>query len=290
MALVESLACGTPLVDHHRTARPRSWCDPGVTGELCPPGDPASLADALPARIRARAPSRATVGACRARRGAFRLGPRPGAPVRAALPGRPTSVRAGDRRPDHRRRRLRRRPPGPHARRARVRRCARSCASPQPRLEAEQIGLRPRRRRRLAAHSPRPAAGVDAVVHLAGENEVLAGRRAGRRAGGTVVATERVAEAARRGRRRPPRLHVDGACLRRRGSSPGAEPRPRSLRAEPRSAYAISRLASEHVAATFAATYELVVLRLTNSVGAPDRPGGRPLVAGRQRPLPPGSR
>ena len=42
------------------------------------------------------------------------------------------------------------------------------------------------------------------------------------------------------------------------------------LRAEPRSAYAISRLACEHaLAAALGPDTELVVLRLTNSVGAP---------------------
>ena len=42
------------------------------------------------------------------------------------------------------------------------------------------------------------------------------------------------------------------------------------MRPEPRSAYAISRLASEHVIAGLAGgAYELVILRLTNSVGAP---------------------
>ena len=45
------------------------------------------------------------------------------------------------------------------------------------------------------------------------------------------------------------------------------------LRPEPRSSYAISRLASEHVAATLAGgAADVVVLRLTNSVGAPVDP------------------
>jgi UDP-glucose 4-epimerase len=45
------------------------------------------------------------------------------------------------------------------------------------------------------------------------------------------------------------------------------------MRPEPRSAYGISRLASEHVAASLAdGAYELVVMRLTNSVGAPYHP------------------
>jgi UDP-glucose 4-epimerase len=45
------------------------------------------------------------------------------------------------------------------------------------------------------------------------------------------------------------------------------------LRPEPRSSYAISRLASEHVAATLSAsTGDVVVLRLSNAVGAPVDP------------------
>jgi UDP-glucose 4-epimerase len=42
------------------------------------------------------------------------------------------------------------------------------------------------------------------------------------------------------------------------------------MRPEPRTAYAISRLASEHISASRAAgAYQLVTLRLTNSIGAP---------------------
>jgi UDP-glucose 4-epimerase len=49
------------------------------------------------------------------------------------------------------------------------------------------------------------------------------------------------------------------------------------MRTEPRSVYAISRLASEHIAASRAAgAYELLVLRLTNTVGAPDHPSVDP--------------
>jgi UDP-glucose 4-epimerase len=59
-------------------------------------------------------------------------------------------------------------------------------------------------------------------------------------------------------------VHVYGARI-----APGVT-LTEELRAEPRSVYAISRLASEHVAATLARdSYELVILRLTNSVGAP---------------------
>ncbi len=45
MALVESLACGTPLVTTTDSA-PKELVSAGVTGELCTPGDPRSLADA----------------------------------------------------------------------------------------------------------------------------------------------------------------------------------------------------------------------------------------------------
>ncbi len=46
MALLESLACGTPLVTTTHSA-PQELVTPGVTGELCPPGDPEALAEAL---------------------------------------------------------------------------------------------------------------------------------------------------------------------------------------------------------------------------------------------------
>jgi UDP-glucose 4-epimerase len=109
---------------------------------------------------------------------------------------------------------------------------------------------------------------VDAIVHLAGENELVAAREPAGALGSTVVAAERVAEAARAaGVRRLIYLstvHVYGARI-----EPGVT-LTEDLRPEPRSAYAISRLACEHVAARLAAGgYELVILRLTNSVGAP---------------------
>jgi UDP-glucose 4-epimerase len=113
--------------------------------------------------------------------------------------------------------------------------------------------------------------GIDTIVHLAGENEVLAAREPAAALAVTVVATERLVEAAARagvtrlvyvstvhvyGRRM-----VEGATL------------TEDMRPEPRSSYAISRLASEHVAAMLASEgSDLVVLRLTNSVGAPPHP------------------
>jgi glycosyltransferase involved in cell wall biosynthesis len=64
MALVESLACGTPLVTSTDSA-PKELVKEGATGELCAPGDPRSLADAcLRGFELARSPL--TVARCRA--------------------------------------------------------------------------------------------------------------------------------------------------------------------------------------------------------------------------------
>ena len=119
-----------------------------------------------------------------------------------------------------------------------------------------------------AAQLAAACAGVDAVVHLAGEDEVVAARMPEVALAVTVLASERLAVACRTAG--VPRIvyvstvHVYGERMR-----PGATLE-EDMRPEPRSAYAISRLASEHVAATLAAeAYELVILRLTNSVGAP---------------------
>jgi UDP-glucose 4-epimerase len=114
--------------------------------------------------------------------------------------------------------------------------------------------------------------GVDSVVHLAGENEVTAATSPASALAATVVATERLAEACvRAGAARlvyMSTVHVYGARIR-----PGVT-LTEGMRPEPRSAYGISRLASEHVAASLAdGAYEPVVLRLTNTVGAPYDPG-----------------
>ena len=63
MVLVESLACGTPIVTTTQGA-PQELVDPGVTGELCAPGDPDDLAAAL-LRGLALAGRPGTVDACR---------------------------------------------------------------------------------------------------------------------------------------------------------------------------------------------------------------------------------
>jgi UDP-glucose 4-epimerase len=112
---------------------------------------------------------------------------------------------------------------------------------------------------------------VDTVVHLAGENEVVAARAPAASLASTVLATEHVVEeAAAAGIKRlvyMSTVHVygermtDGATL------------VEDLRPEPRATYAISRLASEHVAKSLGdCGADVVVLRLTNSVGAPAVP------------------
>jgi len=113
--------------------------------------------------------------------------------------------------------------------------------------------------------------GADVIVHLAGENEVVAAREPAAALAATVLATERLVEAAAQtGVKRVvyvSTVHVYGARI-REGAALIEDMRP-----EPRSSYAISRLASEHLAAMLtAASSELVVLRLTNAVGAPDHP------------------
>jgi UDP-glucose 4-epimerase len=113
--------------------------------------------------------------------------------------------------------------------------------------------------------------GATTIVHLAGENEVVSAREPATALATTVVATERLIEAAARaGIARlvyMSTVHVYGERM-----EDGAR-LTEDLRPEPRSSYAISRLASEHVAAMLTASgSDLVVLRLTNSVGAPIDP------------------
>jgi len=114
----------------------------------------------------------------------------------------------------------------------------------------------------------RACAGVDAVVHLAGENEVVAARSPAAALAATVLATERLVEAL--GQAEVPRLvymstvHVYGARM-VSGATLTEDMRP-----EPRAPYAIARLASEHLVS--ALDIETVTLRLTNSLGAPAHP------------------
>lgn len=110
-------------------------------------------------------------------------------------------------------------------------------------------------------------AGTDVVVHLAGHNEVVAAEDPDRALAETLLMGRHVAAAAElAGVRRivyVSTVHVYGARL--------AEGEVVDERAvpEPRSAYAIARLAVEHLVA---ATSDPVVLRLTNAIGAPVDP------------------
>lgn len=107
--------------------------------------------------------------------------------------------------------------------------------------------------------------GVDAVVHLAGSSEVAAARDPDAAIANTVAATRRIAEAARMaGVERMVLLstiHVYGSAM--AGGTVTED-----LVPQPRHPYAVARLAGEHLAASVAGL-DLVVLRLTNSVGPP---------------------
>ena len=110
--------------------------------------------------------------------------------------------------------------------------------------------------------------GADALVHLAGPNEVRAAEDPLESVAGLPAATLRLAQAAARcGVRRVvyvSTVHVYGERLR-----PG-EVVTEETPCAPRSAYAIARLAAEHVLAGFGPE-DLVVLRVTNCVGAPTK-------------------
>jgi UDP-glucose 4-epimerase len=108
--------------------------------------------------------------------------------------------------------------------------------------------------------------GAGALVHLAGPNEVRAAEDPLESVGGLPAGTLRLAQAAARcGVRRVvyvSTVHVYGERL-----QPG-EVVTEETPCAPRAAYAIARLAAEHVLAGFGPP-DLVVLRVTNCVGAP---------------------
>lgn len=113
--------------------------------------------------------------------------------------------------------------------------------------------------------------GARTVVHLAGHNEVVAAHEPDRALADSVVMASRVADAAAKaGVGRLVYLstvHVYGVQL-----TPGATI-DETVVPEPRAAYAIARLASEHVSMTAAdAGLDVAVLRLTNAIGAPADP------------------
>ena len=138
---------------------------------------------------------------------------------------------------------------------------------------------------------PRAACdGVDTVVHLAGDNEVIAARDPAFALG----AHDAGHRAAGRGDRRRPGSSASSTCRRCTSTASGSPAAPtltEDMRPEPRATYAIARLASEHRGRVARPPGpEVVVLRLTNSPGRARPPGGRPVDARGQRPLPPGRR
>jgi len=113
--------------------------------------------------------------------------------------------------------------------------------------------------------------GISTVVHLAGQNEVVAAQDPAAALSDTTLATLRVAEAAREAEVQRlvylSTVHVYGRRMQEDAVLS------EDLRPEPTSVYPIARLASEHLLAGFAQRgLEVVVLRLTNSVGAPIDP------------------
>jgi len=115
----------------------------------------------------------------------------------------------------------------------------------------------------------RLCAGADTIVHLAGPNEVRTAREPQLSLTELITSTMSLASAARAaGVRRTvyvSTVHVYGDRLR-----PG-ERVDEETPCEPCTAYAIARLAAEHVLRA-SGPPEAVVLRLTNSVGAPATP------------------
>ena len=114
----------------------------------------------------------------------------------------------------------------------------------------------------------RALTGVDTVVHLAGENEVVAAEDPDGAMSDTIKASRHIAAAATRaGVARivyASTVHVYGSRL-----VPGAEI-DEDVPPAPRSPYAVARLASEHLLASAGSEgIDVVVLRLTNVVGAP---------------------
>jgi UDP-glucose 4-epimerase len=110
--------------------------------------------------------------------------------------------------------------------------------------------------------------GAKAVVHLAGVNEAVAAAEPDRALADTLVTARRVGAtctAAGVGRIvYPSTVHVYGAAL-----VPGATVTEDTV-PQPRSVYAVARLAAEHLIA--GAGIDAVVVRLTNGVGAPVAP------------------
>jgi UDP-glucose 4-epimerase len=110
---------------------------------------------------------------------------------------------------------------------------------------------------------------MEAVVHLAGANEVHAATDPDAALVGTVVGTRRLVDAAAEAGVKTfvylSTMHVYGDAL-----MPGAEITEETL-PRPRTVYGIARLAAEHLAQS-GRDLDVVVLRLANAIGAPAHP------------------
>jgi len=121
-----------------------------------------------------------------------------------------------------------------------------------------------------AGAAERAVEGMDAVVHLAGDNEVVAARDPAFALNSTILASQRLAAAAAAGGVKRfvymSTMHVYGRRV-REGAVLSEDMRP-----EPHAPYAIARLASEYLVSGHGGDMEVVSLRLTNSLGAPAHP------------------
>ena len=136
---------------------------------------------------------------------------------------------------------------------------------PAPWLAGETVHIES-----LESDGDRAVYGSDFVIHLAGANEVAASSDPDGSLRDTVAAARAIAEAcSRSGVSRlvyVSTVHVYGLAL-----EPGALVAEDTL-PQPRSPYAIARLAAEHTIKSYSGRTEVVILRLTNSVGAPAHP------------------
>ncbi|HEX4863846.1 MAG TPA: NAD(P)-dependent oxidoreductase [Acidimicrobiales bacterium] len=136
---------------------------------------------------------------------------------------------------------------------------------PSPWLAGETVHIES-----LEVDGDRAVSGSDFVIHLAGANEVAASSDPDASLRDTVAVARAVAEGcSRSGVSRlvyVSTVHVYGQAL-QAGELVDEETIP-----QPRSPYAIARLAAEHSIQTYSGTTQVVILRLTNSVGAPAHP------------------
>lgn len=141
---------------------------------------------------------------------------------------------------------------------------------PVTRADASWLGPGTVHIQSLRADAARALEGADAVIHLAGANEIAARSDPDGALSETVAASRAVAVAcAQLGVRRLIYLstvHVYGTAL-----TPGSRVDEETV-PEPRGSYPVSRLASEHILASFSGDTKVFVLRLTNGVGRPASP------------------